>query len=232
MSKENIIFIKDGKDITDYYYVDKTVDFCPLCNRKIKPYALLINEFENYDFDIIEVIYKCPSNDCKRLFIARYSKPSLEIYNNIYKFCGCVPFKIKEREFDKIIVDLSPNFVNIYNQAQIAEKYGLMQVCGMGYRKSLEFLIKDYCINNFPRDKEKIEQMPLSNCIKEYIKDENTKICAERAVWLGNDETHYKRLWEDKDIDDLKNLIELTLLFITSQALVEKYKTEMPIKKK
>ncbi len=32
---------------------------------------------------------------------------------------------------------------------------------------------------------------------------------AERAAWLGNDETHYQRKWTDKDISDLKTVISL-----------------------
>ena len=32
------------------------------------------------------------------------------------------------------------------SQAETAEKYGLTLVCGPGYRKALEFLIKDYVL--------------------------------------------------------------------------------------
>jgi hypothetical protein len=50
---------------------------------------------------------------------------------------------------------------------------------------------------------------------------------AERATWLGNDETHYVRKWEDKDINDLKILIKVTLHWIEMELLTEQYKTEM-----
>ena len=30
------------------------------------------------------------------------------------------------------------------------------------------------------------------------------------TVWLGNDETHYERRWKDKDLDDLKVMINST----------------------
>ncbi|MGF6947536.1 hypothetical protein QF028_000029 [Neobacillus sp. B4I6] len=50
---------------------------------------------------------------------------------------------------------------------------------------------------------------------------------AERAVWLGNDETHYVRKWDDKDLKDLKNLIDLTVYFISMTIKANKYKAEM-----
>lgn len=53
------------------------------------------------------------------------------------------------------------------------------------------------------------------------------KSCATKAVWLGNDETHYERKWEDRDINDLKILIQLTLHHIESELLTEKFEMEM-----
>lgn len=51
---------------------------------------------------------------------------------------------------------------------------------------------------------------------------------ASRAVWLGNDETHYTRKWEDKDINDLKSIIELTLHWIESEIRTQKLLEDMP----
>ena len=67
-----------------------------------------------------------------------------------------------------------------------------MQICGTGYRKSLEFLIKDYLISTLPEDQhEAIKNKFLNNCIRDNISNINIKTVASRAVWLGNDETHY-----------------------------------------
>lgn len=52
-----------------------------------------------------------------------------------------------------------------------------------------------------------------------------------RATWLGNDETHYIRKWEDRDIHDLKNLIDLTCQYITMESKSKAYLEEMPEKK-
>lgn len=41
----------------------------------------------------------------------------------------------------------------------------------------------------------------MARCIyKNYIEDNNVRRCAELAVWLGNDESHYLRKWENKDL--------------------------------
>ena len=103
-----------------------------------------------------------------------------------------------------------------------------MEICGVGYRKALEFLIKDYAILNYPQQKETIEKKLLGQCIKEFVTDEKVKIVATRAVWLGNDETHYIRKWEGKNLDDLKKLIELTVHWIEMEALTKSFEQDMP----
>jgi hypothetical protein len=55
---------------------------------------------------------------------------------------------------------------------------------------------------------------------------------AKRAAWLGNDETHYIRKWEDKDLDDLKKLIKLTVLWIEMEQMTKDALVEMPEGKK
>ena len=56
------------------------------------------------------------------------------------------------------------------------------------------------------------------------------KECAKRAAWLGNDETHYTRKWEDKDVKDLKLLVHLTVNWIDNVLLTQKYISEMDAK--
>jgi hypothetical protein len=55
---------------------------------------------------------------------------------------------------------------------------------------------------------------------------------AERATWLGNDETHYIRKWEDKDLQDMKRLITLTTYWIMSDQLTKAAVVAMPQGKK
>lgn len=62
--------------------------------------------------------------------------------------------------------------------------------------------------------------------------NDNVKTTAERAAWIGNDETHYARRWEDKDLDDLKTLIELTVHWIEMEIMTKKMLGDMPQGKK
>jgi hypothetical protein len=58
------------------------------------------------------------------------------------------------------------------------------------------------------------------------------KDCARRAAWLGNDETHYYRIWEDKDLKDLKLLLQLTLHWIEDECATKKAVKDMPEKER
>jgi len=105
---------------------------------------------------------------------------------------------------------------------------GLDQITGVGYRKALEFLIKDYLISLNPDKEEKIKKKSLGNCIKDGVTDSHIKAVAERAVWLGNDETHYVRKWEDKDVSNLKDLIDLCIHWIEAEIKTKRMLDEMP----
>jgi len=70
--------------------------------------------------------------------------------------------------------------------------------------------------------------MSISQVIKNYIDDDNLKQCAKRATWLGNDHTHYLKIWKDKDLNDLRILIRLSVNWIENVLLTEKYSEEMP----
>jgi hypothetical protein len=111
---------------------------------------------------------------------------------------------------------------------------GLLLISGPGYRKALEFLIKDYLTSLQTTDEAKkdIADLPLMAAIKKYVTDKRMLTTAERATWLGNDEAHYVRKWEDKDLQDLKNLIQLTCYWIQSEHLTLAASASMPQGKK
>lgn len=114
------------------------------------------------------------------------------------------------------------------NQAEAAGSAGLDQLVGIGLRKALEFLIKDFAIAEQPNEKTNIEKIMLGPCITKYITDPKVQFCASRAAWLGNNETHYVRKWTTMDISNLRDLIRLIVLWIEGDLLMKKYKDEMP----
>ena len=71
--------------------------------------------------------------------------------------------------------------------------------------------------------------MQIEICIKEDISSTNIKAVAARATWIGNDETHYVRKWEDKDIKDLIGMIDLTIRWIESEVETKRLLDEMPL---
>lgn len=153
------------------------------------------------------------------------------IVDGDYLFSKIYPNRNRISKFNEEIKSISEDFIKIYNEAEIAENNNLYSICGPGYRKSLEFLIKDYIIVKKHNIKEEVKSKFLGYCIKNYIDDIRIKDTAERAVWIGNDETHYERKWESKDINDLKNFIQLIIYWIESELKYAKMIEEMPMGK-
>jgi len=110
-------------------------------------------------------------------------------------------------------------FQIIYNQSNTAESYSLNEIAGMGYRKAIEFLVKDFCIYLNPDKKVEIENLLLGKCISTYITDTEIKNLATASTWLGNDETHYK------DIQDMKLFIHALLYFIECRLTLDEATT-------
>ena len=157
---------------------------CPFCHSKILPNYLYLDDFV--------LFASCPNSTCEKHFVLNRDRNG----NYILVQPNAVP---KVRTFSEIINSISSNFTEIYNQAFHAVQTSLHQICGVGYRKALEFLIKDYLISKETDEQviEGIKKKFLSNCIQENVQNENIKSVAKRAVWIGNDETHYIRKWAD-----------------------------------
>jgi hypothetical protein len=135
------------------------------------------------------------------------------------------PQSISPAHISDYVSEISPSFVEVYNQTLVADSLNLTQIIGIGLRKSLEFLIKDYLC--YVNKDDKFKSWQLGQCINDGIQDANIKMVAKRAVWLGNDETHYIRKWENKDLSDLKILTKLTMNFIENSLMAKKYENEM-----
>lgn len=210
--------------------VDSTPTECPICHNSVLPIerdlTWLIRD-DNY----AEQILQCPREDCQHFFVARY----VRVQDGRYNLDCCVPLEPLVVSQSVTISKISPDFCAIYAQAEEADQCGLVLVAGPAYRKALEFLIKDYIIGDF-REKGKeldakrasIENTKLGACIANHIKNDQIREIAKRATWLGNDETHYVRKWEDKDLNDLKKLITLTIHWIEMEKLTVEVIQDMP----
>lgn len=209
--------------------IEEEPDECPICFKSATLShlgAVKVGD-PNKAAQQVELIYQCPSLKCNRLFIARYVQREISKGRYEYLLTETLPNSFKTKSFEKQIENLSEEFVNIFNQASFAEQSNLDQIAGMAYRKALEFLIKDYCIQIHPDDRKNIEKMFLSQCIKNYVDHPSIKSAAEKSVWLGNDESHYKKKWKDRDISDLKILLNVTVSWINTDLLTRHYESEM-----
>lgn len=209
-------YIKNSeRDITIEY---DAIEKCSKCNKALAPeklHSIIIEKEGKYYFYVSDF---CSS--CKSVLITEYI---VEIKRNQYgtiidckaiKKINSSPSCYEEEKFDKEIEKISPQFVKIYNQALQAENMGLDEIAGLGYRKSVEFLIKDFATYKNPEKEEEIKNTWMKVCIENYIDNKQIKILAERSDWIGNDEAHYVRKQEDRDINDMKKFIKAMVYFI------------------
>ena len=200
-------------------------DTCPICN-----YAISISEhiyaYLNAGGLLAQLVFRCPRVDCQELFISYYIKINPQPPQFCFK--NSLPRVNRGRDFSQIIKEISANFCEIYNQSLSTEEYNLLKICGGGYRKSLEYLIKDYLIKKNPNRAAEVKRKFLGKCIMEDVENPNLQKVAKRAAWLGNDEAHYLKTWEDRDLQDLKQLIDLTINWIEMEELTEQAIKDMP----
>jgi Domain of unknown function (DUF4145) len=206
--------------------LQQTPDLCPICHRNVHP--KLISSILLPERSLVQTVFRCTHQKCQELFIATYlstmRSPSGRLEYKIIKVAPKTPHKAT---FPDTITTISPTFIEIYNQSLEAEGQQLDQLFGVGLRKALEFLVKDYAISEHPDKEVQIKQTLLAKCISDFVVDSNVKECAKRAAWLGNDETHYTRKWEEKDVSDLKLLVRLTVNWIDNAVMTKKYISDM-----
>ena len=192
---------------------------CPCCHKSIdaivetQTKTFLQNNKEN----TFAVIFRCPA--CGKYFFKSY-----KLFDTDNEYIGedfiSNPTPDLDLNIPKEIKKISPKFIEIYTQALTAEHYGLTEITGIGLRKSIEFLVKDYLIDINPEISEDIQELFLGRAI-EKIDNPKIKNLAKAAVWLGNDETHYLRIHEDKDIKDMKKFIKALLYFISFEVTAD-----------
>lgn len=210
-------------------YIESHPPICPCCNAHIDPLPLFAHTRDEHSNQLpLQIAYRCTKSSCRRLFIGLFEHGPMQNGHHVLYCKEAVPKQAYARLFKEHVTAISRNFCDIYNEAYAAEQYGLMQICGVGYRKAIEFLIKDYLIHNDPDKREQYEKTLLGPCIENHIKNDNIKTVAKRATWLGNDETHYVRKWSDKDLKDLQKLIDLTVYWIEHEELTRKALEDMP----
>lgn len=222
-------FLNSDEPLSKYLESPEMPNVCPSCKHTVIPTCLLVSD-KDYDEQTHianqEVVFKCSNKRCNSLFICQY-----EVFGTHSEYYATIPKMVVTAEVSEEIKRISPEFNKIYQQALQAEQFGLDSVCGVGFRKAIEFLVKDYLLS-IETDKytrKQVESTALRNCIKQWIEDPRIKMVLERATVLGNDETHYKKTYLDKDVNDLKLLIQLTLHFIDMELTYKQIEDSFPL---
>ncbi|CDZ74842.1 Hypothetical protein ING2D1G_0683 [Peptoniphilus sp. ING2-D1G] len=199
---------------------------CPHCNHSMTPDVVLRSpELININGETV-ISLLCQCIDCKEFFALTYKLLSHqhERYPNYFK-TSLIPYnysKYVEYDIPKEIEEFSPTFKEIYQQSQTAEAYNLNHIAGIGFRKSIEFLVKDFLINvviDNDEEKSKISKLNLSQAI-DKLHNQSMINLAKAATWIGNDETHYIKKYQDKDINDMKKYIRALSHHLSSEYLV------------
>jgi len=195
-------------------YIDP--DICPHCHFANQP-NFIFQYFDIFQSKNIS-IWQCNANNCKKTFIAIHD----EINDNLTfsRFLNGLPKgpvwpnPIKNLKDGKTINTEnleSSKFIKTYLQSIEAETMGFDEIAGMGFRKAIEYLVKDWAIHNNTDRKEEILEMWLGNVISNFF-DGDLKDILERATWLGNDQSHYNKLFKEFNTTHLKELIDLILV--------------------
>lgn len=189
---------------------------CPYCNAyedgsKVDTY--LFNESENIRYGIVR--YRC--THCQKIYLVVYT---LNMQLKEASVEAIVP-SITIRFENQILQDLSPRFIDMYNQALAAESAGSIELAAIGFRASLEILVKDYAVQELNQSKEEVAKKHLVKAIEEYLKQDDLLKAADVVRILGNDYAHYERKYPEHDFELLKSYMQIFLSIIQTQLMIK-----------
>ena len=206
------------KNFQNQHVAYEVPNVCPHCHIANQP-TLNYYQHDRRDNSFYSV-WNCTYAECMKFYGIRHLYNEQEKLFKISVFLGGNP---KGPDWPQPILNLkdgktigsedpeTTRFIATYLQSLEAESKGLDEIAGMGYRKSIEYLIKDWAIANNQSDIEKIEKLWLAGVINEYFEGDLKEIL-DRATWLGNDQSHYNKLFEEYDLSILKELIGLIMV--------------------
>lgn len=154
------IGLKDFNRADHAYQIDRRPDVCPLCHHAIE---LVEHHYAYYNTTcgLAQLVHRCPKITCQGLFFSNYA---LTPGTGQLLYLNASPSNHVPRSFSDTVKKTSKEFCDIYNQALASESQGHLKICGVGYRKALEFLIKDYLIDLHPDKTEEIKTKLLAGC--------------------------------------------------------------------
>lgn len=219
----NVLYLGQHKEL-------RNPNVCPHCHVVINPHEVW-HIFTKDTDNILSAIaaFRCSSDVCSKIFLSLYKEnASMFVFN---RFLNGLPKgpdwpkpieNLKSGNTQNEDIEEQSRFIKTYLQSLVAENSGLDELAGMGFRKSIEYLVKDWAIQAKPEDKDKIESSWLGAVINDHYTGD-LKAILERATWLGNDQAHYNKIFEEFDLEILKELIELIMVELDRQYKMKHY---------
>lgn len=196
-------------------FITEIPDTCPHCGKHME--AQQMSDIYDSISSTAALIFRCSIDDCHKFFILEYKvlKSAAGILSQVSELINYDYNGFQEPNISKNIRTLSPIFADTFSEASIAESKRLANITGLAFRKSFEFLVKDFAAYQNPEKIEKIRKNSLNNVIDMFYKDmPKIQELLHITRRIGNDETHYYREFTEVDVKDLKKLIYNFSLYI------------------
>ena len=208
----------------DFYFsaISKTLTIqipqsCPLCGIGNNPTTHEVGKLEIQEGYVFTLHHRCPA--CKK-----YHMTNQEYLNQDDKTTMILVYPNKVViDIDDLFIEHAPRFVEFYSEAVEAEKMGLENIAGTGYRSAIECLIKDYALAFELDDKEYLSdpKLTFNNAIDRYVKNDDLLKGALHFIrTVGNGYTHWNKS-TSISLPQLKNYVDIIIQIFKSKFMMK-----------
>ena len=208
----------------DHYFstVSKTLTIqipqtCPWCGIGNNPTNNEAGKIEIQEGYIFSMHHRCPA--CKK-----YHMTNQEYLRQADKTTMVLVYPNKVvTDIDRLFIEYAPRFVGFYSEAIEAEKSGLENIAGTGYRSAVECLIKDYALAFELDTKEYLSdpKLTFNNAIDRYVKDDDLLKGALHFIrTVGNGYTHWNKS-TSISLPELKNYVDIIIQIFKSKFMLK-----------
>ena len=208
----------------DFYFsaISKTLTIqipqsCPLCGIGNNPTTNEVGRLEIQEGYVFTLHHRCPA--CKK-----YHMTNQEYLNQDDKTSMILVYPNKVViDIDDLFIEHAPRFVEFYSEAVEAEKMGLENIAGTGYRSAIECLIKDYALAFELDDKEYLSdpKLTFNNAIDRYVKNDDLLKGALHFIrTVGNGYTHWNKS-TSISLPQLKNYVDIIIQIFKSKFMMK-----------
>lgn len=208
----------------DFYFsaISKTLTIqipqsCPLCGIGNNPTTNEVGRLDIQEGYVFTLHHRCPA--CKK-----YHMTNQEYLNQDDKTTMILVYPNKVViDIDDLFIEHAPRFVEFYSEAVEAEKMGLENIAGTGYRSAIECLIKDYALAFELDDKEYLSdpKLTFNNAIDRYVKNDDLLKGALHFIrTVGNGYTHWNKS-TSISLPQLKNYVDIIIQIFKSKFMLK-----------